>query len=106
LGLAGGGEPRYAVSVDRAAATVTVGSRVDLLTSATEVGALEWAHLPVAGGVTVQCSAHGSPAAAVLDARADGSVTVRWEEPHERVAPGQSVVFYGDDEVLGGGTAR
>jgi tRNA-specific 2-thiouridylase len=106
LGLAGGVEPRYAVSVDRAAATVTVGSRADLLTPTTDVGALEWAHLPVTGDVTVQCSAHGSPAEALLDARPHGSVTVQWETPHERVAPGQSVVFYRGDEVLGGGTAR
>jgi tRNA-specific 2-thiouridylase len=54
----------------------------------------------------VQCSAHGSPAEALLDARPHGSVTVQWETPHERVAPGQSVVFYRGDEVLGGGTAR
>jgi tRNA-specific 2-thiouridylase len=106
LGLAGGGEPRYAVSVDRAGATVTVGSRDDLLTSTTAVAALEWAHVPVTGPAVVQCSAHGTPAPAVLAAGPGaGETTVRWDTPHERVAPGQSVVFYDGDEVLGGGTA-
>jgi tRNA U34 2-thiouridine synthase MnmA/TrmU len=32
-------------------------------------------------------------------------VVVRWVEPQVRVAPGQSVVFYRDDEVEGGGVA-
>ncbi|HAZ56483.1 MAG TPA: tRNA 2-thiouridine(34) synthase MnmA, partial [Acidimicrobiaceae bacterium] len=49
----------------------------------------------------VQTSAHGSSDPAVLD----GDL-VRWSEPHMRVAPGQSVVFYDGDEVLGGSIAR
>src|SRR5207237_1087366 len=34
-----------------------------------------------------------------------GGVVVRFDEPHRRVAPGQSVVLYRGDEVLGGGVA-
>ncbi|MFV2039675.1 MAG: aminomethyltransferase beta-barrel domain-containing protein [Acidimicrobiales bacterium] len=30
---------------------------------------------------------------------------IRWEEPHHRVAEGQSVVFYIDDVVVGSATA-
>jgi lipoic acid synthetase len=60
-----------------------------------------WADGPVDGMLLVQTSAHGSSDPAVLD----GDL-VRWSEPHMRVAPGQSVVFYDGDEVLGGSIAR
>ncbi|HHH42323.1 MAG TPA: tRNA 2-thiouridine(34) synthase MnmA [Chloroflexi bacterium] len=33
----------------------------------------------------------------------DGDVEVRFDEPQRGVTPGQSIVFYRDDEVLGGG---
>ena len=36
----------------------------------------------------------------------EGSLTVRFDEPQEAVAPGQSVVLYDGSTVLGGGTIR
>jgi tRNA-specific 2-thiouridylase len=108
-GLAPGrdGRPRYALAVDVEGATVTVGSADDLLDGHTPVHTLVWADRPVTGAVLAQCSAHGTPVPAVIDPRGDGpgAVTVRWDQPQRRVAPGQSIVFYDGDEVLGGGIA-
>jgi len=101
MATGGAGEPRYAVTVDVPSATVTVGAAADLLVEATPVERPTWAHRPVSGPVEVQVSAHGSPAAAELVGD-----QVRWVEPHRRVAPGQSVVFYDGDRVLGGALAR
>ncbi len=101
MALAGGAAPRFAVDVDVAGATVTVGPVGDLMVDATPVEAFSWADGPVGGTLLVQTSAHGSSDPAVLD----GDV-VRWSEPHMKVAPGQSVVFYDGDEVLGGSIAR
>jgi tRNA-specific 2-thiouridylase len=111
-GLAPGrdGRPRYAIDVDVDGATVTVGTAEDLLASAISLGSVVWAHEPVFGDVLVQCSAHGTPVPAALErdplepldpARA----LVRLSAPQRRTAPGQSVVFYAGDEVLGGGIA-
>lgn len=100
LGL-GGGERRYAVDVDVGAATITVGTRADLLADRVELVDLVWADRPVEGPVVAQVSAHGTPRAATVS----GS-TLRWHAPQPRVAPGQSVVFYEGDEVLGGGVVR
>jgi tRNA-specific 2-thiouridylase len=36
----------------------------------------------------------------------DTTVRVDWAEPQRRVAPGQSVVLYAGDEVVGGGVVR
>lgn len=102
LGLAGGGEARYAVSVDVPGATVTVGSASDLLVEAVALEDVSWVNGPVGGPVEVQCSAHGSPRPAVFDAEAS---MVRFASPSPRVAPGQSVVLYRGDEVQGGGPA-
>jgi len=101
LGLAAG-EPRYAVDVDVAAATVTVGSAGDLLVDAVRLTRTAWSGGEPGGPVQAQCSAHGPAHAATWDA-AEGAV--RFAEPVRRVAPGQSVVLYRGDEVLGGGIA-
>jgi tRNA-specific 2-thiouridylase len=107
LGLPGGGPKRYAVDVDVPRAVVVVGSDDDLLTERLRVVRSTWTHRPVDGAVLVQCSAHGTPRPADLSIDADAEVTVTWETPQRRVAPGQSVVFYDttDTKVLGGGIA-
>jgi len=102
LGLAGGAEPRYAVAVDVASATVTVGGTGDLLAGGLSVDSLSWVAGPVRGPVEIQCSAHGVPRPSRFD---PSTGEVVFDQPAPRVAPGQSVVLYRGDEVLGGGTA-
>jgi tRNA-specific 2-thiouridylase len=108
LGLPGGGAPRYVVDVDVPAATVRVGSRRDLMSASVLLGDVVWASGPVRGRVRAQCSAHGEPRPATVGPDGDraGSTSVRFDEPHRRVAAGQSVVLYEGDEVVGGGIAR
>ena len=98
LGMAGGSDPRYVVDVE--GDTVTVGTAGDLLVDGVELTDVTWVDGPVAGEVLVQCSAHGRPRPATFD-----GTTVRWATPAPRVAPGQSVVLYAGDTVLGGGLA-
>jgi len=98
-----GGERRYALNVDLATATVTVGTSDDLMDDHLVVDQLSWVDEPVAVGdeVAVQMSAHGRPAPALFV----GAGEVRFEQRQRRVAPGQSVVLYRNDSVLGGGIA-
>ena len=100
LGLPGGTAPRYAVSVDVASATVTVGTRADLLTDRVGLIDLKWMAEPVDRPLLAQASAHG----VVRPCRIQGSEVI-WDEPARRVAPGQSVVLYEGDEVVGAGQA-
>ena len=102
LGAGGGGDRRYALSVDTATATVVVGSEDGLRTSTTTLADVTWVDGPVGGDVLVQTSAHGEARPATFDPATN---VVTWHEPHRRVAPGQSVVLYRDDDVLGGGPA-
>ena len=110
LGLGGDGEPRYAVAVDVESATVVVGGADALLVDHERLTGAVWADAAargtalVAHGVTAQASAHGSPVAVVaVEECGDDELVVRWLEPQRRVAPGQSVVLYDADTVLGGG---
>ena len=101
LGLVGLPGRRFVTEVDRAAARITVGTAEDLLAPEVELEGLEWTSEPVRGPVTAQVSAHG-------DARPARLVSVdrlRWESPQPRVAPGQAVVLYDGDVVVGGATA-
>jgi tRNA-specific 2-thiouridylase len=94
---------RYAVDVDVPGATVRIGPLDELLIDHLAVADMGWVDQPVGEGQTVevQVSAHGRPIPAVLGA---GDV-LRLAEPQRRVAPGQSVVLYDRDVVLGGGVA-
>jgi tRNA-specific 2-thiouridylase len=100
LGLPGGGPARYAVAIDVPSATVTIGSRADLLTDQVALDGLTWAAGPVSGPLLAQTSAHGVP----RPCHVVGAVVV-FEEPTRKVAAGQSVVLYEGDEVAGAGIA-
>ena len=104
-GMGGGaGGRRYAVAVDVAARTVVVGTEVEAAAErvAFDLATVSWVDRPLEPGaaVLVQASAHGAPAVAAYEG--DG---VRWTVAQRRVAPGQTVVLYDGDRVLGAATA-
>lgn len=102
----GGGEPLYVLGVDAATAVVTVGTEEELMSSGLVADALSF----VAGGPpagTFEARARiryrGEPAAATVSVRGDAA-EVRFERPQRAVTPGQAVVFYDGERVVGGGT--
>ena len=100
---AGGGERRFALAVDVEARTVVVGDESSLLRRDIAVEGWTWVDSPPELGaeVAVQASAHGRAEPARFTG--DG---VALDAPRRAVAPGQSVVLYDGDRVLGGGLAR
>jgi tRNA-specific 2-thiouridylase len=94
---------RYVTAVDPAAATVTVAPLDRLMVDRIVVTAMSWVDRPPAPGegLEVQMSAHGASVAA----RWDGEGAIDTAVPVRRVAPGQSVVLYRGDAVVGGGIA-
>lgn len=93
------GEPRYVVDIEPSTSTVVIGSRRQLAVESVELIGLTFVtgH-PVSGPVAAQYRAHGDPVAATIEA---GRLV--FDVPQEGVAPGQTVAFYHDDVVLGGG---
>ena len=98
-----GGERAYVVDREPRAATVTVGSLEDLLVTEIRLGPMSWVDGPPLPGewLEVQMSAHGHPATCKWDPPG----TVLLSDRARRVAPGQSVVLYRGDAVVGGGPA-
>lgn len=101
LNLGGTDEPRYVTDIDLSSGRVTVGRREDLYLPTQDVIGIQWADEPVDGPVDIQASAHGTPAAGIVDQAG----TVCWSDPQRRVAPGQALVFYQGDLVVGGAVA-
>lgn len=101
LDLGGHRDRRYAVAVDAPRRRVVVGTAEELLSDRVTLDSHCWVDRPATGPVTAQTSAHGDPRPASLDE----SGQLWWDSPSRRVAPGQVVVFYEGDEVLGGATA-
>lgn len=102
LGLAGGAPPQYVSDVDVQAGLITVGPRSDLQTDFVDLNSMVWAgdDLSSRTDLVAQTSAHGTP----RPARVEGD-RVTWSGPQPRVAPGQTVVLYDRDVVVGGGIA-
>jgi len=107
IGLGEGAQRRYALNVDVATATVTVGSLEELSVDRIALSGFSWVDQPVPPGaeVEVQMSAHGRPVSGTVAVVGDSGEVVLAER-QRRVAPGQSVVLYDGDNVLGGGLAR
>ena len=96
------GEPRYVLGIDPITATVTVGSKEDLGVGEVLVGNVTWVYRPVTGSLLAQYRVHGRAVEAEVS-EAMGGLRVRFSEPQPAVARGQTMAFYRDDEVVGGG---
>ena len=105
LGLAGD-RARYVVDLDPDTDTVVVGSAADLERDrlrATDVNFIA-GELPRAPlRVEARIRHRHEPAPATVTVEGDGSVSVVFDQPQRAVTPGQSVVWYQGDLVIGGG---
>ena len=105
LGLSSGVR-LYVVGIDAAAQTVTVGPREALERVTLQASNVNWiaGTAPAPGTrVTAQIRYRHREAHASVDPGADATVRVTFDEPQYAVAPGQAVVFYDGESVVGGG---
>jgi tRNA-specific 2-thiouridylase len=99
------GEPRYVVRIDPNANQVTLGQREDLARNTLYANELNWHIDPPTGPIEVLAQiryAHKATHATVERVDAD-RVLVKFVQPEYAVTPGQAVVFYDHDIVIGGG---
>ena len=97
------GRPVFVTSIDAAANAIRIGERADLVTAELRLDELSFVDAAPSNGsrVLVQYRAHGD----AYPATVDGDV-IRFDEPVEAAAPGQSAALYSVDdpsELLGGG---
>ncbi len=98
--------PLYVLNIDAATHRVTAGSDADLLTRDLYADRINWISIPELKRpmrVHVKIRHRHEPAAATLTATGDGRVHAHFDVPQRAVTPGQSAVFYDEDDVVGGG---
>ncbi len=96
----------YVTRGDAAGNRIVVGDEQALRVGGAELEGVTWTagelpREPVRCRVRIRSRHAGAPA--VVEAGADGSARVRFDEPVSAVSPGQAAVFDRGDEVLGGG---
>ncbi|MBI2461647.1 MAG: tRNA 2-thiouridine(34) synthase MnmA [Candidatus Rokubacteria bacterium] len=108
LGLAVG-RPLYVLALDPVRNAVVVGDEAALARDrlvATDVNVIPFERLERPLAVEARIRHGHPPAAALVRPLADGEVEVVFATPQRAVTPGQSVVFYRGDLVIGGGIIR
>lgn len=98
--------PLYVLSIDPSTNRVEVGDDHELLAKELFANRLNWISLPDLRDpirVTAKIRHRHQPATATLTRIADDLVRATFDDPQRAVTPGQSAVFYQNDEVVGGG---
>ncbi len=105
LGLAGHDEPRYVTAI-RGDNTLVVGPDESLHRLGLVAEDVNWlADPPVASlRAEVQIRYRSEAVPATIEPGQGRTARVRFDEPVRAIAPGQSVVFYSGERLLGGGT--
>jgi tRNA-specific 2-thiouridylase len=105
LGISAG-IPLYVVGIDAARNAVTVGARAALEKTRARASDVNW----IAGAapemgtrISAQIRHRHTPAAATIRSADADCVEVEFDHPQAAIAPGQALVLYDRDEVLGGG---
>ena len=106
LGIAAG-KPLYVVALNPMRNEVVVGSNVEVLGDELVAGNLTFissdtltSDMPVKAKIRY----NAAPADAVITPLNNGQVRVKFATPQRAITPGQAVVFYEGDVVVGGGT--
>ena len=99
------GTPLYVLALRPAEQQVVVGPKASLEQTRLTASGVNWMVEPPAGALRVaaQIRHHHQAAAASVRSLGDGHAEVIFDTPQLAIAPGQAVVFYDGDSVLGGG---
>ncbi|MCC7204240.1 MAG: hypothetical protein IT441_04120, partial [Phycisphaeraceae bacterium] len=99
------GYPIYVVAKDAASNSITVGHKQDLVSAGLRADQTNWLITPPVDDTpcTVKIRANSAPTPAVVRAAGPDSLEVRFDQPQSAVSPGQAVVCYQDQRLIGGG---
>ena len=98
--------PLYVLAIHPDSHQVTVGSDEDLLSHDLFANRLNWISIPELTEsirVSIKIRHRHTPAMATLTRVDAETVHALFDEPQRAITPGQSAVFYQEDEVVGGG---
>jgi tRNA-uridine 2-sulfurtransferase len=99
--------PLFVIGLDPATQTVTVGDESDLRAAALLAYDCNWVSEPNAGAaprVSAKIRYNMAAQPASVMATGDDGIVVTFDEPQRAVTPGQAIVLYDGDVVVGGAT--
>jgi tRNA-specific 2-thiouridylase len=99
-------DPLYVLKIHPDSHRVEVGSDKELLSRKLVANRLNWVSFDRPTGeirVNIKIRHRHDPAPAVLRVTGDDVIEAIFDEPQRAITPGQSAVFYQEDEVVGGG---
>ncbi len=106
-GIGAHGDRVYVTAIDPATNTVRIGRNDDLLRTGLRAGKVNFVSVPDLGNgpreVQAMVRYRDTATDAVATVTAQGGLEVRFREPKRAITPGQSVVLYDRDRLLGGG---
>jgi tRNA-specific 2-thiouridylase len=99
------GEPYFVVRIEPQSRQVVIGRHEELARCELTAERCNWLSDPPAGEFrcTAKIRYNSPPAAATAELLSDARLRVTFDEPRHGVAPGQAVVLYDGERVLGGG---
>jgi len=98
--------PLYVVAMDASTRTVTVGPRTAIERTTLTASSINWVSgTPPPGRtrVAAQIRHRHAEAKATLNLKGATAAHLEFDAPQRAISPGQAVVFYDDDAVMGGG---
>jgi tRNA-specific 2-thiouridylase len=100
------GQPLFVTSLEPSTNTVVVGGANDLLKSTCRLEDVNWidGELPKAAIRAMGKARYRSTEVACTVVRAEGGLHVEFDVPQQALTPGQALVLYDGEYVLGGGT--
>lgn len=105
-GLGAHRKPLYVIAIDRANNTIMVGEEKELYRDVLIAGKINWIdreHLKEPLKVKAKIRYRQRESEAVISPFEKGLVKVKFSEPQRAITPGQAIVFYNRDKVIGGG---
>jgi tRNA-specific 2-thiouridylase len=100
------GEPVYVTGIDAATNRVSIGPEADLYANglvARDINVVKYPAFPEGLRVLAKIRYKDEGGPATVRNLPDGRLDVRFDVPRRAVTPGQSVVFFEGDDVVGGG---
>ncbi len=100
-------EPLYVIGIDQENNAIIAGSKEELYQDELVASSVNWIAIdelrqPLEVKARIRC--HHREAEAVVSPLSKDEVQVKFKQPQMAIAPGQTVVFYLEDVVVGGGT--
>ena len=103
LHVGGNDDRHYVTRIDATRNTITLGKHEETLASGLEAHRAHFTHVPIDGPCEVKIRHRHQPIPAHVTLLAENRFRVRFEAPQRAVSPGQAVVLYNGEELLGGG---